>query len=96
MIPRKVLILTGSRAEYGLLRPVLAALDREPSIEVQLAAGGSHLLGRNPTIDEIRAALLVVRSGVPFDAIELHSGSKKARLELEEVCGDAGPRAGAR
>ena len=59
MIPRRVLVLTGSRAEYGLLRTILDAFDREPSLETLLAVGGSHLLGCNPTINEIRSERVV-------------------------------------
>ena len=88
MIPRKVLILTGSRAEYGLLRPVLAALDREPSIEVQLAAGGSHLLGRNPTIDEIRAER-VVDAVVPMQSEDHVSRVDDARALARGIQGCA-------
>ncbi|MDG2031266.1 MAG: UDP-N-acetylglucosamine 2-epimerase [Phycisphaerales bacterium] len=59
MIPRRILVMTGSRAEYGLLRPILDAFDRDPVLEPLLAVGGSHLLGRNPTIDEIRGERVV-------------------------------------
>jgi UDP-hydrolysing UDP-N-acetyl-D-glucosamine 2-epimerase len=59
MIPRRILVMTGSRAEYGLLRPILEAFDRETTLETLLAVGGSHLLGRNPTIDEIRRERVV-------------------------------------
>ena len=54
MNPKRVLVLTGTRAEYGLLRPVLDACENLPEIETMLIAGGSHLVGRRPTIDEIR------------------------------------------
>ena len=48
------MVLTGSRAEYGLLRSVLKALEEESSIDLFLAVAGSHLVGPNPTIEEIR------------------------------------------
>ena len=50
----RVMVLTGSRAEYGLLRSVLKALEEESSIDLFLAVAGSHLVGPNPTIEEIR------------------------------------------
>lgn len=49
-----VLVVTGSRAEYGLLRCVLASLDAEPTLTTLLAVAGSHLIGCTPTIEEIR------------------------------------------
>ena len=52
---RRILFFTGSRAEYGLLRPILAACDHEDAIYTMLAVGGSHLVGSNPTIEEIRS-----------------------------------------
>lgn len=55
MSPKRILVVTGSRADYGLLRPVLAGLEAEDRIDPVLVVAGSHLLGRNPTIDEIRA-----------------------------------------
>ena len=42
---RKIAVFTGSRAEYGLLVPVLRALRDHPELELQLVAGGSHLTG---------------------------------------------------
>lgn len=55
MTQRRVLVVTGSRAEYGLLRPVLDAIEQQPSLDLLLAAGGSHLVGRNPTIEGVRS-----------------------------------------
>ena len=54
MKTKRVLILTGTRAEYGLLRPVLDACDRMRGIHPMLVVGGSHLVGPNPTVEEIR------------------------------------------
>lgn len=36
-------MVTGSRAEYGLIAPVIAALKSDPAFEVQLVASGMHL-----------------------------------------------------
>lgn len=40
---RKICVITGSRAEYDLLRPLLDGITKEPSFELQLAVTGSHL-----------------------------------------------------
>lgn len=41
---RRVAVLTGSRAEYGLLRGVMAALAHERGVELQVLVCGMHLL----------------------------------------------------
>jgi len=41
--PRKICVITGSRAEYGLLRWLLQEIEEEPTLELQLIVTGSHL-----------------------------------------------------
>jgi UDP-hydrolysing UDP-N-acetyl-D-glucosamine 2-epimerase len=43
---KRIAVVTGSRAEYGLLRSVIAAIDRHPRLELQLVLTGMHLLRR--------------------------------------------------
>ena len=40
---RKICVFTGTRAEYGLLKPLIDELIAEPEIEVQLLISGMHL-----------------------------------------------------
>lgn len=40
---RKVCVVTGSRAEFGLLRLLLAEIDSVPELELQLITTGTHL-----------------------------------------------------
>lgn len=52
----KVCVFTGSRADYGLLRPLLAELERCQGVELRLLCSGTHLsrdFGR--TAEEIEA-----------------------------------------
>jgi UDP-hydrolysing UDP-N-acetyl-D-glucosamine 2-epimerase len=42
-VKRKVMVLTGTRAEYGLLRPLLSLLRADPRIDLSLVATGMHL-----------------------------------------------------
>lgn len=42
---KKVCVVTGSRAEYGLLRPLLSAIKKEKSLSLQLLVTGTHLRG---------------------------------------------------
>jgi UDP-hydrolysing UDP-N-acetyl-D-glucosamine 2-epimerase len=43
MTKRRICVVTGSRADYGLLVPLLRQLEAEPSAEVLLAVTGAHL-----------------------------------------------------
>ncbi len=43
---RRIAIVTGTRAEYGLLQSTLKAMDRAPQLEPQLIVAGMHLLRR--------------------------------------------------
>ena len=40
---RKIAVLTGSRAEYGLLTPIIAAIHEDTTVELQLIVTGTHL-----------------------------------------------------
>ena len=40
---KKVCIITGTRAEYGLLKPLLAGISKNQSLELQLVVTGAHL-----------------------------------------------------
>jgi GDP/UDP-N,N'-diacetylbacillosamine 2-epimerase (hydrolysing) len=43
MNPRKVCVVTGSRAEYGLMRWLMEDIHSSPDLELQLIATGTHL-----------------------------------------------------
>lgn len=40
---RKVCVFTGTRADYGILKPLLKEIDQDPGLELQVVAGGMHL-----------------------------------------------------
>ena len=44
MSTRKICVLTGTRAEFGLLHPVIEAISDHPDLEVQLLVTGMHLV----------------------------------------------------
>jgi len=51
---KKVCVITSTRAEYGLLRPLIFELKKCPNIETQIIATGTHLDKRyGYTLDEI-------------------------------------------
>ncbi|MFM1832112.1 MAG: hypothetical protein RLZZ461_428, partial [Planctomycetota bacterium] len=41
---RRVAIVTGTRAEFGLLRSTIHAVAAHPELECLVVAGGAHLL----------------------------------------------------
>jgi len=53
----RVAVVTGTRAEFGLLEPVLRAMQRRPRLDPRLIVTGMHLLPQfGRTVDQIRAA----------------------------------------
>lgn len=57
--PKRVAVVTGTRAEFGLLVPVMRAIGAHPDLELLVIACGAHLLGPAETINEVRAAFTV-------------------------------------
>ncbi|ADL02570.1 UDP-N-acetylglucosamine 2-epimerase [Brevundimonas subvibrioides] len=97
---RSVGVFTATRAEYGLLRPLLAALDRSATLTPRLIVSGTHLSDRHGgTLTEIEAdgrtpsacvpVLLADDSGrsVAADMAAVLAGAAEAyrTLELEAV-----------
>jgi len=44
MKTRKICVITGTRAEYGLLKPIISKIHQDPSLFLQLVVTGTHLL----------------------------------------------------
>lgn len=44
MKARRILFITGSRGEYGYIRPILRLIDADPTLEYQILATNMHLL----------------------------------------------------
>ncbi len=63
---RRIGVFTGSRAEYGLLVPVLRAIDADPALELLLVAGGAH---------QIEDAEFTVAAYVPITRADETPGS---------------------
>jgi UDP-hydrolysing UDP-N-acetyl-D-glucosamine 2-epimerase len=84
---RRVCVVTGSRAEYGLLYWVLHDLQADPAFELQLVVTGMHLSREfGHTVDE------VVRDGLPIARrVEmLVSGDTPAAVARSIALGVAG------
>lgn len=66
---RKVCIVTGTRAEWGLLSPIAKALAERHDVELCIIATNMHLMERyGHTVDNIRADGFDVDAEVPMEA----------------------------
>ena len=64
---RRILVVTGTRAEYGLFYPLLAALEASADFEVALLVTGAHLAERfGMTVREIEAGCHRIAARVPL------------------------------
>lgn len=54
---KRILFLTGTRADFGKLKPLMHAVDRHPELECQIFVTGMHMMRRyGYTIEEVRKA----------------------------------------
>ena len=74
--PRRIAYVTGTRADFGLMRSTLAAIDAHPSLSLSIYATGMHLdPAYGATIEEIEASGLplagrvLVETGPPTGAL---------------------------
>jgi UDP-N-acetylglucosamine 2-epimerase len=52
---RKILYITGTRADYGLMKSVLREIDKHPKLELAIVVTGMHLMDEfGLTINEIK------------------------------------------
>jgi UDP-hydrolysing UDP-N-acetyl-D-glucosamine 2-epimerase len=66
-MPLKVALVTSTRADWGLLRPVARLLANDPAFALQIVATGSHLLPRfGMTVEAIEEDGFAVAARVPI------------------------------
>ena len=65
---RRIAIVTGTRAEFGLLRPVMHAVRDRDDLELMVIAAGSHLVQPAKTYYEIKQEFDVIDS-VPMQTV---------------------------
>lgn len=73
---KKICAITSTRAEYGLIRPVIEKIDKHPDLQLQLFITGTHLEEKyGYTIDEIE------KDGYNIDAkAKIICGESKAEI----------------
>lgn len=79
--PRRVAVVTGSRADYGLLRPVMRAIAGHPSLELLTIAAGSHLVLPGLTFRDVKADFEI------FDSIPMQAAGRTGRAADVEAIG---------
>ena len=64
---KKIAIATATRAEYGILRPLIKRLQQEPEFDVQLLVTGTHLSQKyGYTVEEIEKDGIPIFSRIPI------------------------------
>lgn len=68
--PRRIVYLSGTRADFGLMASTLQRIARTPGLQLQVAVAGMHLsVEHGHTVDEVRASGLPVCAEIPFDVL---------------------------
>ncbi|MCA9291121.1 MAG: UDP-N-acetylglucosamine 2-epimerase (hydrolyzing) [Phycisphaerales bacterium] len=71
---RTIAVVTGSRAEFGLLRTIMSAIAEHPDLGLRTIVTGTHLLAPDRTIEEVAGAF-------PVEAIvPMHDVDDRTRL----------------
>ncbi len=78
---KKIMIVTGTRAEFGLLRPVMYAVHAQTSCELRVVVAGSHLVQPAVTFREVKAEFGIA------DTIPMQTVGKVGRLADVEALG---------
>ncbi len=53
-MPSRIAVVTGSRADFGLLKPVMRAVAEHPDLELLVIAAGSHLISPAQTFYDVK------------------------------------------
>ena len=70
MLKKKICVVTGSRAEYGLLYPTIKKIDQDKELKLQLVVTGSHLSkDHGLTINEVKKDNIKIASLVDLKII---------------------------
>jgi len=79
---KKIMIVTGTRAEFGLLRPVMYAVHAQANCELRVVVAGSHLVQPAVTFREVKAEFGIA------DSIPMQRVGKVGRLADVEALGN--------
>lgn len=86
--PRRIAVVTGTRAEFGLLTPVMHAVEDRPDCELLVIAAGAHLVQPALTFREVKAKFAVA------DSIPMQTAGRVGRAHDVEALGKGVARFG--
>ena len=78
---KKIMVVTGTRAEFGLLRPVMYAVHAQENCELRVVVAGSHLVQPAVTFREVKAEFGIA------DSIPMQTAGQVGRLADVESLG---------
>ena len=82
----RIAVVTGTRAEYGLLAPIMRGIEDSPNLELQVFVTGSHLLNDfGLTVDEIAGDGFQISRQIP----EIRSASSSIEVARQVGAGMA-------
>ncbi len=81
--PTRIAIVTGSRAEFGLLRPVIRAVRDHPRLQALVVAAGSHLVSPAETYRDVKGEFPDLIAG----AIPMQVAGRTTRADDAESLG---------
>lgn len=79
--PRRVAVITGSRADFGLLAPVMRAVDEHEELQLLVIAAGAHLIQPALTFRDVKARFPVA------DSIPMQTAGRTGRVADVEAVG---------
>lgn len=71
---RTIAVVTGTRAEFGLLRPVMRAIEADTRLSLRVIVAGAHLLPPANTVDEV-ADEFDIAATVPMQSPEAQAAA---------------------
>lgn len=90
MATRRILYLSGTRADFGLMQSTLERIQATPGLQVQVAVTGTHLSPQHGhTVDEVRTSGLPVCAEIPVDVLT-RTGASMALAIAEVLRGTVG------
>lgn len=79
--PLRVAVVTGSRAEFGLLTPVMLAIHANAELELAVIAAGSHLIQPADTFRDVKRLFAIA------DSVPMQVAGRTGRYEDAEALG---------
>lgn len=78
---RRIAIVTGSRAEFGLLSPIMRAVETHDELELLVIAAGSHLISPGETYYDVKRRFAVA------DSVPMQIAGRVGREEDADAVG---------